>query len=121
MATLTEQMESLTADILSGHEERTALLEALSGGVKETLREFRTDRMRQLRADQDQREASMEALRGEVGDMLNDVRSDLEGARRAWQELAVRTGSRRSTARSSGVEGEPKGRPKSRVRRAKSK
>jgi len=104
MATLTEQMESLAADILSGHEERRAWLSALREDVAELRQQSR---------------AWVEENRAWLSEFLEQCRSDLEGARRAWQEMVeARQGER---GRKPTPRGGPEARPTRRPRRARSK
>ncbi len=76
MTTLAEQIESLTADILSGHEERTGWLNALTAEVGETLGDFHSERMQQFRTDQSQRRVSARALREEVEEACQQFRAE---------------------------------------------
>ena len=118
MATLTEQMESLTADILSGHEERRSSLG--------TLREEAAELREQGQALREQTQAWIEENRAWLRDFLEqcrsgleEVRTDLEGARRAWQEmLEARVGAREGKPTPGGG---PEARTRRRPRRARSK
>lgn len=103
MATLTEQMQDLAADIVNGHEERRAWLNAVREDVDSMHREWRG-----LRRD---RRAWVGALRKEVGTLRKEIASDHQEAHRAWLGIAG-PGGRRS-GRSGAQTARPSARPKS--------
>ena len=138
---MTEQMESLTADILSGHEERSGDLSALREEIAELRARHQTwveenrASVEALRAEVEElrdrnrawiedNKGAVEALKDEVQDMLKDVRTDLEGARQAWQgmvEARERQRAGRSPRVKEAAKGEPPARTRGRARRARSK
>ena len=127
MGTLTEQMENLTADILSGHEDRRAWLSDFLKESRSELEERRAllNALREEVAElREQNRAWIEENRALVEEMLKEVRTDLEGARRAWQGMVeAREGQRagRSPRVKEAARGEPPARTRGRARRARSK
>lgn len=108
MATLTEQMQDLAADIVNGHEERRAWFQAFRadadaerqdrkasvGSLKKEVKSIRRDNR-----------AWVDSLADDVGAMLKEVRSDVEGARRAWHGLSHTVGGRPAEGRAAGKKG----------------
>ena len=142
MGTMTEQMESLAGDILSGREDRSAALAALRESVAEMREENRVwlrdnnswveslqeavEEMREAnRAWLEENRASVEGIRSEVEELLSGFKSDLEGARQAWQAVPGSSAVGRSAVRSSSAAKPPERarttRTKTRARRSRSK
>jgi chromosome segregation ATPase len=144
MGTLTEQMENLAADIVSGREGRSADLSTIRGelsALREEIAELReqneawieenrawvgalkeeVEEMRDRnRAWIEDNRASVEGLKEEVGDMLKEVSADLLGARQAWQEATGRPGARPARAKKIPSR-QPTARSKTRSRRARNR
>jgi regulator of replication initiation timing len=106
MATLTEQMRDLTADVLNGHEERRVWLAALKEQVgsmreenraelgtlrrevRDTLEESQAAREEAAATARKERKTWLGGLKKEVKGMRKEFRTDQQGARLAWQEMA---------------------------------
>ena len=140
MATLTEQMRDLTADIVNGHEERRAWLAALTeevgtmreenraelgtlrGEVRDMLEESEAAREEAAAAARKERKTWLGGLKKEVKGMRKEFRTDQQGARLAWQEIASLAKAQpkgRGLPRAEAHAAQPKARPRSASRRSK--
>jgi hypothetical protein len=135
MATLTEQMRDLAADILNGHEERRAWLGALReevGSMQEenraelgTLRREVRDMLEESEAAREETTAAarkerktwLGGLKKEVKGMRKEFRSDQQGARQAWREMMGRVGARQKGQMPAGAQAHA-ARPRARSRAA---
>lgn len=80
MASFTEQMQDLAAEILKSHEERRAWLAAF----RQEVNAFGEQAESMCR----ERRAWVGSLRDEVRQMRRELTADREGAQQAWQKTA---------------------------------
>lgn len=122
MATLTDQMRNLAADILNGHEERKVWLGTLRQEVKATLEESAVEREKAAATARKERKTCFGGLRKEVKGMRKEFRTDQQEGRLAWQEMANIMEARRIGGRIAATHARPAkpvARPKSAARRGK--
>jgi hypothetical protein len=107
MATMTEQMRNLAAEIASGHEQRRAWLNAMRDDVDAMHHEWRGQRR--------DRRAWVGALRKEVGALRKEIASDHREAHQAW--LGIPGASSRRAGTTGGGRARPSVRPTSKAGR----